>query len=81
MIVLTLPSISLYILKHRCEEALKNSMPSGWTDTVSPTVCLTPKTYGLPVPSHKPDVSVCHKRFYELCSVVRYHNRVIIEDQ
>lgn len=72
MIALTLPSISLYILKHRCEEALKNSMPSGWTDTVSPTVCLTPKTYGLPVPSHKPDVSVCHKRFYELCSVTEH---------
>ena len=35
------------------------------------TLCLTPSTYGIPVPKEKPDVKVCSTRFNELCTLVR----------
>ncbi|CAF3645284.1 unnamed protein product [Rotaria sp. Silwood1] len=48
---------------------------SGVTNTASPVLCLTPGTYGIPVPKHKPDVKVCQHRFFELCALTNYTPR------
>ena len=71
MVSLVVPCIGLYILKYRCMEAWASLPASGWPNSASPVVCLTPGTYGIPVPRHKPDVRVCQQRFNELCTLVR----------
>ena len=65
------PCISLYILQYRCLEAWSISSASDFPNTASPVLCLTPGTYGIPVPKHKPDVKVCQQQFNELCTLVR----------
>ena len=72
MVSLVVPCIGLHILKYRCIEAWASPPASGWPNSASPIVCLTPGTYGLPVPRHKPDVRVCQQRFNELCTLVRW---------
>ena len=71
MVSMIVPCIGLYILKYRCIEAWASPTASGWPNTASPAVCLTPGTYGIPVPRHKPDAKVCQQRFNELCTLVR----------
>lgn len=71
MLTLVVPCIGLYILKYRCVEAMTPPTASGFPNTASPVLCLTPGTYGIPVPKQKPDVKVCQQRFNELCTLVR----------
>ena len=73
MLALVVPCIGLYILKHRCLEAWAAPTASGFANTASPILCLTPGTYGIPVPKHKPDVRACQQRFNELCTLVSVH--------
>jgi hypothetical protein len=68
--MMVVPSIGLYILKSRCIETWAAPTASGWPNSASPVACLTPGTYGIPVPKHKPDVKVCQQRFNELCTLV-----------
>ncbi len=70
MLTLVVPCIGLYILKYRCLEAWAVPTASNWPNTASPVLCLTPGTYGIPVPRQKPDVKVCQQRFNELCTLV-----------
>ena len=70
MLFLVVPCIGLHILKYRCFEARPPPTALGWPNTVSPTICLTPLSYGIPPPKHKPDAKVCQQRFNELCSLV-----------
>ena len=70
MLTLVVPCIGLYILKYRCIEAWSTPTASTWPNTASPILCLTPGTYGIPVPRHKPDARVCQQRFNELCTLV-----------
>ncbi|CAF1278960.1 unnamed protein product [Adineta steineri] len=72
MLSLVVPCIGLYILKHRCIEAWAVPTPSDWPNTASPALCLTPGTYGIPVPKQKPDAKVCQQRFNELCTLTEY---------
>ena len=71
MIIMMVPCIGLYILEYRCNEAWESPTASGWPDSASPIVCLTPGTYGIPAPKYKPDVKVCQQRFNDLCTLVR----------
>ncbi len=68
---MVVPCIGFYILKYRCIETWTFPTASGWPDTASPVACLTPGTYGIPAPRHKPDAKVCQQRFNELCTLVR----------
>jgi len=68
---MVVPCIGFYILKYRCIETWTFPTASGWADTASPVACLTPGTYGIPAPRHKPDAKVCQQRFNELCTLVR----------
>ena len=70
ILALFVPCIGLYVLKHRCNEAFSSPTASGWPNTASPMLCLTPGTYGIPAPRHKPDARVCQQRFNELCTLV-----------
>jgi hypothetical protein len=70
LLMMVVPSIGLYILKSRCIETWAAPTASGWPNSASPVACLTPGTYGIPVPKHKPDVKVCQQRFNELCTLV-----------
>lgn len=74
MLSLVVPSIGLYILKYRCLEAWAVPPASGWPNSAAPIRCLTPGTYGLPVPRQKPDVKACQQRFNELCTLVSERN-------
>ncbi|CAF1466881.1 unnamed protein product [Rotaria sp. Silwood1] len=69
------PCIDFYILKYHCDEAFATPTTSGVTNTASPVLCLTPGTYGIPVPKQKPDVKVCQHRFFELCALTGYTPR------
>jgi len=75
MLTLVIPCMSLYILKSRCNEAFPNSISS--VELTSPPIvsCLTPGSYGIPVPKLKPDVKICQERFKELCALtgLSYH--------
>jgi hypothetical protein len=75
MISLVVPCIGFYILKYRCIETWASPTASDWPNTASPIACLTPGTYGIPVPRHKPDAKVCQQRFNELCTLVRNDRR------
>ena len=79
MLTLVVPCIGLYILKYRCIEAWAAPTASGYANTASPVFCLTPGTYGIPVPKHKPDVHACQQRFKDLCTLVSdRRTRVIV---
>ncbi len=71
MLIMVVPCIGFYILKYRCVETWASPTLSSWPDTASPVACLTPGTYGIPVPRYKPDAKVCQQRFNELCTLVR----------
>lgn len=71
LISMVIPCIGLYILKYRCIETWAVPSVSGFPNTNTPIACLTPGTYGIPVPRLKPDVKVCQQRFNELCTLVR----------
>jgi len=75
VVSLVIPCIGLHILKYRCIEAWAPPPASGWPQSASPMVCLTPGTYGIPVPRHKPDVKVCQQRFNELCTLIEHTPR------
>ncbi|CAF1252884.1 unnamed protein product, partial [Adineta ricciae] len=77
VLALMVPCISLYILQFRCLEAWHISSASDFPNTASPVLCLTPGTYGIPVPKHKPDVKVCQQQFNELCTLTNYTPRYI----
>ena len=77
MIALMVPCIGLYILEYRCKEAWGSPTASGWPDSASPIVCLTPGTYGIPPPRQKPDAKVCQQRFNELCTLVRTDTKIL----
>lgn len=79
MVSLVVPCIGLHILKYRCIEAWAPPPASGWPQSASPMVCLTPGTYGIPVPRHKPDAKVCQQRFNELCTLVRRQRNTLID--
>ncbi|CAF3375362.1 unnamed protein product [Rotaria sp. Silwood1] len=72
MISMMIPCIGLYILDHRCTETWVGQTASGWPNTASPIACLTPGTYGIPVPKHKPDVKACQQKFNELCTLTNH---------
>ena len=69
-LILTVPCIGLYVLKYRCIEAWGASNISTGGISAGPVLCLTPGTYGIPLPRHKPDVKACERRFIELCTLV-----------
>ncbi|CAF3921497.1 unnamed protein product [Rotaria sp. Silwood1] len=75
MLTLVVLCIDFYILKYHCDEAFATPTTSGVTNTASPVLCLTPGTYGIPVPKQKPDVKVCQHRFFELCALTNYTPR------
>lgn len=75
MLTLILPCIALYILKYRCLEAWSNPTRSDFPNTASPMLCLTPATYGIPVPKYKPDAKVCQQQFSDLCALTNYTPR------
>ncbi|CAF0905027.1 unnamed protein product [Adineta steineri] len=75
MISMVIPCIGLYILKYRCHEAWATPTASSWPNTASPVACLTPGTYGIPVPKQKPDLKVCQERFNELCTLTEHTPR------
>jgi hypothetical protein len=77
MLTLVVPCIGLYILKYRCIEAWAVPTASGWPNTASPVLCLTPGTYGIPVPRQKPDAKVCQQRFNELCTLTEHTPRYL----
>jgi len=77
MLMLVVPCIGLHILKYRCIEAWSTPTASGFPNSASPIVCLTPGTYGIPVPQHKPDVRVCQQRFNDLCTLTENTPRYI----
>ncbi len=72
---MVVPCIALYVLKYRCIETWAKPTASGWPDSAAPIPCLTPGTYGIPAPRHKPDAKVCLQRFNELCTLVSDTNR------
>lgn len=65
-----IPCIALYVLQYRCHETWGKPTVSGSPDTIAPISCLTPGTYGIPVPKYKPDLKVCQNQFNELCTLV-----------
>ncbi len=78
MISMVVPCIGFYILKYRCIATWSIPTASGWPDSATPIACLTPGTYGIPVPRHKPDARVCQQRFNELCTLVRNDEKNIL---
>ncbi|CAF0720954.1 unnamed protein product [Rotaria sordida] len=78
MLTLVVPCIGFYILKYRCDEAFATPTTSGVTNTAPPVLCLTPGTYGIPVPKQKPDVKVCQQRFFALCALTEYTPRYVV---
>ncbi|CAF3251440.1 unnamed protein product [Rotaria socialis] len=72
MLTLVIPCMSVYILKSRCDEAFPKWIASV-EQTSSPIVsCLTPGSYGIPVPKQKPDVKICQDRFKDLCTLTNH---------
>lgn len=66
---LMVPCIGLYILKHRCKEVLDRPTTG---NAAKPLLCLTPGTYGIPLPKHKPDAQVCEENFRDLCKLTQF---------
>jgi len=75
MLSMMIPCIGFYILKYRCIETWSVPPASGWPNSAAPIACLTPGTYGIPVPRIKPDAKVCQQRFNELCTLTEHTPR------
>ncbi|CAF0848258.1 unnamed protein product [Adineta ricciae] len=78
MITTVIPCVGLYVLKSRCDETWGRPTLSGQPNSAAPIACLTPATYGLPVPREKPDLKVCQQEFNELCTLTEHALRLWI---